>query len=140
MNLESGIIHLGEGRGNKRRGIVPINAALRPYLVVARQAATCAHVIEHGSKPVASIETGFKVTARRGEIHGVSPHVFRHTAVTWMVMAGVPMPMVARYAAMSLQMVEKRYGHHSPEWLRQAAEALSGPGVYGNRQASEGKK
>ena len=57
---------------------------------------------------------------------GVTPHILRHTAVTWMIMAGVPMAMVARYAAMSLNMVEKRYGHHSPDWLRQAAEALAG--------------
>jgi len=40
-------------------------------------------------------------------------------------MAGVPMPMVARYASVSLEMVERRYGHHSPDWLRQAANALS---------------
>jgi integrase len=115
VSLEGGIIHLGDDHGNKRRGIVPINAALRPYLAVARDAATCPYVVEHGSSPVDSIKTGFKAAARRA-----------HTAVTWMVLAGVPMPMVARYAAMSLQMVETRYGHHSPEWLRQAAEALAG--------------
>lgn len=126
VNLESGIIHLGEGSGNKRRGIVPINSALRPYLEVAQQAATCPYVVQHGSRPVLSIKTGFNAAARRAGISGVSPHTLRHTAVTWMVMAGVPMPMVARYAAMSLQIVEKTYGHHSADWLRQAATALAG--------------
>jgi integrase len=100
--------------------------AMRPILETARAAATCPHVIEHGGKAVASVKTGFKAAAKRAGVKGVSPHVLRHTAVTWMVMAGVPMPMVARYAAMSLQMVEKRYGHHSPDWLKQAAKALDG--------------
>jgi integrase len=126
VDLVAGVIRLGEGTGNKRRGIVPINDALRPVLETARQAATCAYVIEHGGKPVASVKTGFNAAARRGGVQSVSPHTLRHTAVTWMVMGGVPMPMVARYAAMSLHMVETRYGHHSPDWLRQAASALSG--------------
>jgi integrase len=126
VDLASGVIHLGHGNGNKRRGIVPINNSLRPVLVQAQQAATCRFVVEHGSKSVASVKTGFRAAARRAGVHGVSPHALRHTAVTWMVMAGVPMPMVARYAAMSLQMVERRYGHHSPDWLRQAAQALEG--------------
>jgi integrase len=126
VSLENGIIHLGEGHGNKRRGIVPINSTLRPFLEEALRAATCPFVVEHGSKQVESIKTGFKAAARRAGIEDVSPHTLRHTAVTWMVMGGVPMAMAARYAAMSLQMVEKRYGHHSPDWLRQAAEALAG--------------
>jgi integrase len=127
VNLETGILHLGEGHGNKRRGIVPINDALRPYLEQASKAATCPYVVEHGSSRVGSIKTGFKAAARRACVAGISPHTLRHTAVTWMVMGGVPMPMVARYAAMSLQMVENRYGHHSADWLKQAADALSGP-------------
>lgn len=126
VDLETGIIHLGESNGNKRRGIVPINATLRPYLEEAKKAATCRFVVEHGSSPISSVKTGFKAAARRADIKDVSPHVLRHTAVTWMVMAEVPMPMVARFAAMSLQMVENRYGHHSADWLRQAAEALAG--------------
>jgi integrase len=126
VDLTAGVIRLGDGVGNKRRGIVPINDALRPILETARQAATCQYVIEHGSKPVASVKTGFTAAAKRAGVSGISPHSLRHTAVTWMILAGVPMPMVARYAAMSLAMVETRYGHHSPDWLRQAAQALSG--------------
>jgi integrase len=129
VDLDAGVIRLGDSHGNKRRGIVPINAALRPVLEAARKGATCQYVIEHGGKPVASVKTGFKAAAVRAKVGGVSPHVLRHTAVTWMVMAGVPLPMVAKYAAMSLAMVEKRYGHHSPDWLMQAARALEGKSI-----------
>jgi integrase len=126
VDLVTGIINLGYGHRNKRRGVVPINDALHPYLETARQAATSLYVVEYGGKPVASVKKAFKAAARRANIPDVSPHTLRHTSVTWMVMAGVPMPMIARYAAMSLAMVEKRYGHHSPDWLRQAARALEG--------------
>jgi integrase len=132
VDFVAGTIHLGHGHGNKRRAVVPINSALRPYLEEAHRAATSAHVVEHGSGSVGSIKTGFRAAAKRAALAGISPHTLRHTAVTWMVMARVPMAMVARYAAMSQSMVEKRYGHHSPDWLRQAAEALSGTNEIGN--------
>jgi hypothetical protein len=32
--------------------------------------------------------------------------------------------MVATYLGNSVKMVARVYGHHSPEWLRQAANAL----------------
>jgi integrase len=98
VDLASGVIHLGHGNGNKRRGIVPINNSLRPVLEEARQAATCRFVVEHGSKPVASVKTGFRAAARRAGVRGISPHALRHTAVTWMVMAGVPMPCHFRWS------------------------------------------
>ncbi len=40
-------------------------------------------------------------------------------------MGGVPFEMVAKYLGNSVDMVERVYGHHSPDWLRRAA-ALSG--------------
>ena len=42
-----------------------------------------------------------------------------------MVQRGVPFEMVAKFLGNSKEMVERVYGHHSPEWLRLAANALS---------------
>jgi len=126
VNLTARTIDMGASRGRKRRARhLPINDALRPLLEVAAAAATTQWVIEHGGAPVASIKTAFRAAATRSGIAGVTPHTLRHTAVTWMVQADVPLPMVAAYAAMSQQMVERVYGHHSPDWMRRAAEALS---------------
>lgn len=120
-------IDMGAARGKKRRARhLPINDALAPILAEAASGATSPWVIEHGGHPVASVATAFRAAARRAKVPGATPHVLRHTAVTWMVQGGVPMPMVAAYAAMSIQMVERVYGHHSPDWMRQAGEALSG--------------
>jgi integrase len=127
IDLEHKLVTLGRGRGKKRRATVPIIDELRDELMKAAEIATCQSVIEHRSKPVASIKTGFRAAARRAGLVGITPHVLRHTAATWMVQAGVPLQMVATYLGNSVQMVERVYGHHSPEWLRQAANALSRP-------------
>lgn len=127
VDLERGLISLGRGRGRKRRATVPIIDELRAELERALQAATSEYVIEHGGKPIASVKTGFRNAVRRAKLSGITPHVLRHTAATWMVQQGVPLAMVAAYLGNSVQMVERVYGHHSPEWLRQAARALSRP-------------
>jgi len=41
-----------------------------------------------------------------------------------MVMNGIPFEMVAKFLGNSMDMIERVYGHHSPDWLRRAAEAL----------------
>ena len=100
-------------------------ADLKLELLRAAQAATTPTVIEHRGRPIASIKQGFRAAARRAKLPHVTPHVLRHTAATWMVQRSVPFEMVAKFLGNSKEMVERVYGHHSPEWLRLAANALS---------------
>ncbi len=127
VDLTLRLIDLGKGHGKKRRQRhLPINDALLPILVEAKKAATTPWVIEYRGKSVASIKTGFLASVRRAKLRGVTPHVLRHTAVTWMVQMEVPFPMIGHFVGMSVEMIERRYGHASPTWMRQASEALSG--------------
>lgn len=127
VDLQTRRIDLGEGRGRKRRATVPIIDPLYAELLPAREIATTGFVIEHGGHPVATVKTGIRAAAKRADLEGVTPHVFRHTAATWMVQRSTPFAMVASWLGNSVAMVEKVYGHHSPEWLKQAADALSSP-------------
>lgn len=127
VDFAAGVISLGVGVGNKGRAVVPLAAALRPLLLESHAGATGKHVIEHGGDQVASIKTGFNAAARRAGLAGVTPHVLRHTAATWMAIGGIPMSEIARYLGNSEAMVEKVYAKHSPDYLRRAAEVLSGP-------------
>jgi integrase len=55
-------------------------------------------------------------------------HDLRHTAVTRMINAGVPLPRIARivgWAAGTLVMMARRYGHFRLEELRADVEAIS---------------
>jgi len=39
-------------------------------------------------------------------------------------MNSVPFEMVAKFLGNSVDMIERVYGHHSPEWLKLAVSAL----------------
>ncbi len=61
-------------------------------------------------------------------------HSLRHTAVTWGMQAGVPIWELAGYVGMSVEMIERRYGHHSAKHMEGAREALGRRG--GKRKAA----
>ena len=123
VDLNSGLIYLGRTRGKKRRATVPITDVLRDALEEAAQAATSEWVIEYAGHPVRSIKSGFRAAVRRAGLEGVTPHILRHTAATWMVQSDVPLALVAAYLGNSVEMVARVYGHHSPSY------AESGRGV-----------
>ena len=55
----------------------------------------------------------------------VTPHTLRHTAATWLMQRGVPIWQAASYLGMSAVMVERTYGHHHPDYMRGAAQAIT---------------
>jgi integrase len=52
-----------------------------------------------------------------------TPHILRHTRVTWWVEAGLSLEEVANAAGMTVQMVEEVYWERSPHHQKRAAEA-----------------
>ncbi len=126
VDLAAGLIDLGHAPGGKGRAVVPIADRLLPILNEARTVATCAHVVEFAGARVASVKTGTRATARRAELPGVTPHILRHTAATWMAMKGVPMIEIAKVLGHSNSaLTERVYAKHSPDYLRRAVDALS---------------
>ena len=108
----------------KRRPIVPINDTLFAALETAKQMATTEWVIEWAGGPVSSVKTGFREASKRAGLEGVTPHVLRHTAATWMAQAGLPLWQIAGMLGNTEQMVQDTYGHHHPDYLKAAADAL----------------
>lgn len=115
---------MGRHQTNKRRVIVPMNATARAALLEAKAGALTDYVIEYGEKPVASVKTAIRETARRAGVQ-CSPHVFRHTAGVWMAQADVPMQKIAQYLGhTSERMTFSVYGRYSPSFMRDAGAAL----------------
>jgi integrase len=88
------------------------------------------HFVEFKNQPITSVKTAFR---RAVELAGLSseggkvvPHTLRHTAATWLMQRGVPVWQAAGYLGMSIEILDRVYGHHSPEHLKQAAEAITG--------------
>jgi hypothetical protein len=54
----------------------------------------------------------------------VTPHTLRHTAATWLRQCGVDKWEAAGFFGMSVEMIDRVYGHHHPDNLRTAARAI----------------
>jgi integrase len=129
VDLDHGIFYrLAEGhRATKKRNPpVPIPPRLLAHLRrwkarnIARE-----HFVEWNGAPVRSVKTAFKSAVRLAKLTGhVTPHTLRHTAATWLMQAGVDKWEVAGFLGMSVEILERVYGHHHPDYLRAAARAI----------------
>ena len=139
VDLDRGIIDYGPGHGNKRRAIVPCNDELTTLLRALKELACTDAVIERHGKPVRAIKKGFAAACRRAGLSGVTPHIMRHSAATWLAMDDVPMREIARLLGDEEATVERVYAKHSPSYLRRAASALQlGPAPAADRLTVKG--
>ncbi|WP_081494785.1 tyrosine-type recombinase/integrase [Bradyrhizobium liaoningense] len=126
IDFETGNINFnvpGRKKTKKRRTTVPISAALRPILLRAYAERAGDLVLDNKSL---SIWRMVKAIAKRAKVEGVSPHVLRHTAATHMLRNRVPVWQVAGVLGVTVQMIEKIYGHHVPDGLLGAVDSISG--------------
>jgi integrase len=129
VDLEHGLIYrLPEGQRptNKRQPPVPIPPRLLAHLRrwVAKGIVRD-HVVEWAGARVQSVKTAFKTAVRLAKLQGkVTPHTLRHTCATWLMQAGVDKWEAAGFLGMSVEMLDRVYGHHHPDHLRGAARAI----------------
>jgi integrase len=129
IDLERGIYYrLPEGRreNNKRQPPVPIPPRLLAHLRRWKERGIArTHFVEWNGQAVKSVKTAFKSAVRQAKLHGkVTPHTLRHTAATWLMQAGVDKWEAAGFLGMSVEMLDRVYGHHHPDHLRTAARAI----------------
>ena len=83
------------------------------------------HFVEYNGEAVASVKTAFKRAVKLAGLPGkVSPHTLRHTAATWLMQAGADRWQAAGYLGMSVEMLDRVYGHHHPDHLQDAVHAM----------------
>ena len=82
--------------------------------------------VEFNGKPIASVKKGFKSAVGLARLTGkVTPHTLRHTAATWLMQRGVPVWEAAGFLGMSAEVLLGTYGHHYPDFLHGAANAIT---------------
>jgi len=109
----------------KGRAVVPMTILARDALAEAFDIRQSTHVIEYAGRPVSTVKRGFARAASRAGLKGVTPHVLRHTAASWMAEAGVPMSEIAAYLGhKDSRITERVYAKFSPSYLAKAAQAL----------------
>ena len=132
IDLENGIFYRrpqGKRETNKRMPPVPIPPRLLAHIRRwKRKHVSVDYVVEWHGLPVKSVKTGFRSAVTKAKLgDDITPHTLRHTAVTWLLQAGVSYYETGGFVGMSPQMVEKVYGHHHPDYLGGAKLALNNP-------------
>jgi integrase len=115
----------GRKRTNKKRGIIPIPPRLLPHLLRARKRGSeLGYVLHINGERIGDIKKGFAAACARAGIEGVSPHTLKHTAATWLMQRGTDPWQAAGYLSTSVETLLRVYGHHHPDYQRQAAENI----------------
>ena len=80
------------------------------------------HVITYRGHPVEKLRRSwYQACERAGTPDDIVKHSLRHTAATWLMQEGVPHWEAAGYLGMTVETLETVYGHHHPDFQRNAA-------------------
>ena len=137
VDLDNGIFYrLPEGQTETRKRQPPVPLPPRLLAHLRRwvdKGLVGEHFVEWHGAGVRSVKTAFKTAVSLAGLSGkVTPHTLRHTAATWLMQAGIDKWEAAGFLGMSVEMLDRVYGHHHPDHLRAAARALG----YGRRRQS----
>lgn len=133
VDLERGIFYRrAKGAKETKKRQTPVRlpdrllAHLRRWerLGIARHA-----VVEWNGKPVASVRKGFAAAVAASNIDpakNVTPHILRHTAVTWAMQNGADLYAAAGFFGMTTEILQRVYGHHHPDFQEDVARKLAG--------------
>jgi integrase len=132
VDLDTGIFYrlaIGKRASTKRQTPVPLPNRLLAHLRRwSRLEISKSHFVEWNGKPVSSVKTGFgsavRIAGLDTSVGNVTPHTLRHTAATWLMQRAAPMWEAAGFLGMSEKTLRDTYGHHHPDHLRGAADAI----------------
>lgn len=138
VDIEAGVLHRsgsGQRQTNKRKPPAAIPDRLLAHLRRwKRLDGSMRTVINWNGSSVLSVKKSFHSAAKNAKlgqvVNGkfktdVIPHTLRHTCSTWLMQAGVEPWQAAGFLGMTVEMLERTYGHHSPVYQKGAADALS---------------
>lgn len=122
----------GKAQTRKRRAIVPIANALKPWVVgvkgkLIRYKVPIAHRNQvpggptHFERETSSVKTCWTKACKDAGVFRATPKTLRHTMLTWLAERGVPSEQRQMLAGHSAQgTTAKNYEHLSPNYLRAA--------------------
>lgn len=139
IDLDQGIFYrrpLGTRETKKRRPPVPLPRRLLAHLRRWKRRGQ-RFCVEWNRQPVRDVDKAFRRNANDLGLTDVTPHTLRHTAATWLMQSGVDLWEAAGYVGLSVDQLERTYGHHHADHLKGARDALDRrPGQPRERTAS----
>jgi integrase len=84
------------------------------------------YAVQFNGKPIGTgIEKAFRGACRDAGLEGVTPHVLRHTAATWLMQKGTSIWDAAGFLGMTTETIERVYAHHHPSFQEEAARNIA---------------
>ena len=82
------------------------------------------YLVRYGGLPISTnIKKSWQAARLAADLDAsVTPHCLRRTRATWMMQAGIDMWEAAGALGMSVEMLERTYGQHHPDFQKRAAE------------------
>lgn len=129
FDLQRGIMYRrgeAERQTKKKRPPAPIPRQLLGHLKRWKRNGALWAVEFRGGR-VASIKRAFPSAVEAAELEAVTPHTLKHTAITWALQNGASTWHCAGFFGTSQATIEKVYGHHSPDFMQSALQAMERP-------------
>jgi integrase len=83
-------------------------------------------LIEWQGERVKRINKAFRAVRRAAGLGSdVTPHTLRHTAITWQAQIGVPPHEICGFFGITMEVFERVYGHHHPDYQSNAVNAFN---------------
>jgi len=83
------------------------------------------YAVEFNGNPIGTgLEKAFRRACEDAGLEGVTPHTLRHTAATWLMQRGTDLWEAAGFLGMTVETLEKTYGHHHPDFQAQAVKNI----------------
>ena len=142
IDVEQGIFYRGainQTKSNKRKPTVRIPRQLGVFLKIWKNNGSRWLVENNGGLRLKDVKKSFESAARQAEriaaengynldLTGLTPHSLRHTAVTWAMANGGDVYSISGFFGLTVEMIERVYGHHHPDHQSSALAAIEGKG------------
>jgi len=142
VDLVHRLIHLQQTKSGEPRSL-PINDRLLYALKDKNLLRSLEddHVFLNPEKKArwSDLKTPFNRAVKKAKLahRGIVFHHLRHTAASWMVMAGVPLLTVARVLGHADVQMVSRYSHLTPDHMDKAVAALDDSAQHGKEHAEQ---
>jgi len=132
IDTENGIFYrrtAGMKRTNKRQPSIRMPPRLLAHVRRWRRLKVAnEYLIEWQGQPVKRLNKAFRSVRKAARLGpDVTPHTLWHTAITWQAQLGVPPHEICGFFGITLEMFERVYGHHHPDYQAKAMNAFSRP-------------
>jgi integrase len=129
VDLNNGVFYRraqGSRETKKKQTPVRLHNRLLAHLRRWERLGIATHaVVEWNGKPIRSVRKSFTAAVNAAGLDSsITPHVLRHTAATWMMQNGADLWDAANFLGMTVEMLQRVYGHHHPKHNDSAVAAI----------------